>query len=223
MRLMNRALCATTCSFALTLIVTSSALAQPTLVVNRFDASAEINDWRFDFGGVTEIKSFSTDNASGGGAGSGSMEVALTFPATNGDHKGAYTNDEFFPGRNLAGYALDFDVRVVEGSAPDAFGNNGFFGFALRNTDNYDFIQQFGDNVRADAGWRHVHIEPMVAPFDAIRALTFQLYGGPDQNINGTVTLRIDNVVFTQVPEPGTLGALAAGAMALLRPRRRTC
>ena len=86
------------------LIAAVPALAQPTIVVNRFDAAGEIADWRFDFGGVAQTKSFSTDNAGGGGPTSGSMEVAMTFPATNGDHKGAYTNDEFFPGRNLAGY-----------------------------------------------------------------------------------------------------------------------
>ncbi len=203
------------------LVAPAPARAQPTFVVNRFDAAAEIDDWRFDFGGVAQTKSFSTDNASGGGALSGSMEVAMTFPASNGDSKGAYTNDEFFPGQNLTGYALDFDVKVVEGSAPDAFGNNGFFSFALRNTDNYNFNQQFGDNVRVADGWRHVHVEPLTGAHDAVRALTFQLYGGPDQNINGTVTLRIDNVVLTPIPEPASLCALSlAGALVALRRRR---
>jgi hypothetical protein len=223
---MNRAPRATivSSSFALMLVgvAAAPAVARPTFVVNRFDTAAEINDWRFDFGGVGQVKSFSTDNASGGGPGSGSMEVALTFPAPNGDHKGAYTNDEFFPGQNLADHVLDFDVKVVPGSAPDAFGNNGFFSFALRNTDNYNYNQVFGDNVRVDAGWRHVQVAPLTGAIDAVRALTFQLYGGPDQNINGTVTLRIDNVVISPIPEPATLGAaLALGATALLRRQRR--
>src|SRR5688572_10832761 len=152
MRHMFRALSTSCAAAAITLIVGAAALAQPTIVVNRFDAATAINDWRFDFGGVAQTKTFSADNAGGGGPTSGSMEVALTFPATNNDHKGAYTNDEFFPGQNLANYMLDFDVKVVEGSAPDAFGNNGFFQFATRNTDNYNFINQFGDNVRVDAG-----------------------------------------------------------------------
>jgi hypothetical protein len=212
----------TSCVVAfVTLVVGATALAQPTIVVNRFDTEAELVDWRFDFGGVAQTKSFSTDNASGGAPASGSMEVALTFPATNGDHKGAYTNDEFFPGQNLANYTLDFDVKVVEGSAPDAFGNNGFFQFATRNTDNYNFVNQFADNVRVADGWRHVHVEPLTAPVDAVRALTFQLYGGPDQNINGTVTLRLDNVVLTPIPEPAALGALSlVGALVAVRRRR---
>ena len=222
MRLMTRSGFTSCAVGVIWLVAGTAAIAQPTLVVNRFDAAAETGDWRFDYGGVGQVKSFSTDNAGGGGPGSGSMEVALTFPATNGDHKGAYTNDEFFPGRNLAGYALDFDVKVAPGSAPDAFGNNGFFQFAFRNTDNYNFVNEFGDNVRVADGWRHVHVQPLVAPFDAVRALTIQLYGGPDQNINGTVTLRLDNVVLTQVPEPGMLGAASlAGACALLRRRGR--
>lgn len=220
MRLMTQALSTSCAAFAITLIAAVPALAQPTLVVNRFDTATEINDWRFDFGGVTQTKTFSTDNAGGGGPASGSMEVALTFPAPNGDSKGAYTNDEFFPGRDLTGYMLDFDVKVVEGSAPDAFGNNGFFQFATRNTDNYNFVNQFGDNVRVADGWRHVSV-PLTAPVNAVRALTFQLYGGPDQNINGTVTLRIDNVVLTPIPEPASLGALAlVGAVVAARRRR---
>ena len=223
MRPMTRA-GTTSCAFGvICLVFAVPALAQPTIVVNRFDTAAEINDWRFDYGGVGQLKSFSTDNAGGGGPGSGSMEVALTFPAPNGDHKGAYTNDEFFPGRNLAGYALDFDVKVATGSAPDAFGNNGFFQFAFRNTDNYNFVNEFGDNVRVADGWRHVHVEPLVAPFDAVRALTIQLYGGPDQNINGTVTLRLDNVVLTPVPEPGLLGAASLAGTMMLRRRRDRC
>ena len=223
MRLMTRAGTTSYAFGVICLVFAVPALAQPTIVVNRFDTAAEINDWRFDYGGVGQLKSFSTDNAGGGGPGSGSMEVALTFPAPNGDHKGAYTNDEFFPGRNLAGYVLDFDVKVATGSAPDAFGNNGFFQFAFRNTDNYNFVNEFGDNVRVADGWRHVHVEPLLAPFDAVRALTIQLYGGPDQNINGTVTLRLDNVVLTQVPEPGLLGAASLAGTMMLRRRRDRC
>ena len=222
MRLMTQALSTSCAAFAITLIAAVPALAQPTLVVNRFDTATEINDWRFDFGGVTQTKTFSTDNAGGGGPASGSMEVALTFPASNGDSKGAYTNDEFFPGRDLTGYMLDFDVKVVEGSAPDAFGNNGFYSFALRNTDNYNFNQVFGDNVRVADGWRHVRVAPLTGAHDAVRALTFQLYGGPDQNINGTVTLRMDNIVLAPIPEPASLGAVALiGAFLAARRRRQ--
>ena len=220
MRLMNRAACTSCAALMITLLAGATALAQPTLVVNRFDTATEINDWRFDFGGVAQTKSFSTDNAGGGVPLSGSLEVALTFPAANNDSKGAYTNDEFFPGRDLTGYMLDFDVKVVEGSAPDAFGNNGFFNFALRNTDNYNFINQFGDNVRVSDGWRHVTV-PLTGAHNAVRALTFQLYGGPDQNINGTVTLRMDNIVLAPVPEPASIGATALlGALAVRRRRR---
>jgi hypothetical protein len=53
----------------------------------------------------------------------------------------------------------------------------------------------------------------LTGPFDAIRGLTFQLYGGPSQNLPGPVTLYIDNVLFTEVPEPSAAALLACGAV----------
>ena len=182
------------------------------VIVNRFNTTNEVSQWRFDFGGVTHSELFSTDDANGNPL-SGSLRVTMNFPAGNGDHKGAYTRDAFFPGVNGSGFTgLQFDVKVDSGSAFDAFGNNGFFSMALRNTDNYNYVQQFGDNIRIDAGWRHVSV-PLTGPFDAIRGLTFQLYGGPSQNLPGPVTLYIDNVLFTEVPEPSAAALLACGAL----------
>jgi hypothetical protein len=61
----------------------------------------------------------------------------------------------------------------------------------------------------------------LTAPVNDIRGVTWQLYGGPSQNITGPVTLWIDNVSFTSVPEPSSLALAALGALGLLRWRLR--
>jgi hypothetical protein len=155
-----------------------------------------------------------------GNASSGSMRVTLTFNSSfGGNNQGAYTTDRWFPAINGAGFtSLQFDLRVDPNSAPDAFGNNGYFVMAIRNTGNYNYITQFGDNVRSADGWRHVSV-PLTAPFDQMRALTFNLYGGPSQNIDGDVTFNIDNIVL--VPEPSTTALFGLGALGAFAIRRR--
>jgi hypothetical protein len=152
------------------------------------------------------------------------MRIVLNFnTALGGENKAAYTRDAFFPGADGSQFSgLQMDLRIDPSSAVDAFGNNGFFSLAIRNTDNYNYVQQFGDNVRSADGWRHINASPLTAPYDAIRAITWQLYGGPSQNLNGDLILWVDNVEFTPVPEPSTLMLGAIGAFALFFYRRRS-
>ncbi len=149
------------------------------------------------------------------------MKIILGFnPTLGGENKAAYTRDAFFPGVNGSQFSgLQMDLKIDPGSAQDAFGNNGFFSLAIRNTDNYNYVQQFGDNVRSADGWRHISASPLVPPDDAIRAITWQLYGGPSQNINGTLTMWIDNVEFTTVPEPSTFGLAGLVGLAFIALR----
>lgn len=192
-------------------------------VINRFNSSSEVSQWRFDFGGAGHTATFDPSMDANGNAASGAMRVVLSFnTALGGENKAAYTRDAFFPGVNGSEFSgLQMDLRIDPASAVDAFGNNGFFSVAIRNTDNYNYIQQFGDNVRSADGWRHINASPLIAPYEAIRAITWQLYGGPSQNINGELTLWIDNVEFTPVPEPSALGLAVLGGLGLLVLRRR--
>jgi hypothetical protein len=173
-------------------------------IINTFDSAAEATQWHFAYGGANHTEGFSTDDA-GGNPTSGSLDLGLTFDGTGGANQSfAYSKDAFFPATDLSGYlSLDFDVKVTPGSAPDAFGNNGYFQMWINNTDAYTYIEQFGDNVKTADGWRHISV-PLTAPVDQARAFTFQLFGGNAQNIVGTVGLRLDNVVLRSTTPPGT-------------------
>jgi hypothetical protein len=189
-------------------------------VVNRFDSASEVGQWRFDFGNVGHTAVFDPSMDAGGNPNSGSMKVTLNFDSTlGGNNKGAYTRDLAAGTIPPTVTGLEMDVKVDPSSAPDAFGNNGFFALVVRNTGNYDYNQQFADNIQASDGWRHISVSPLTGGFNDIRAVTWQLYGGPSQNINGPVTLYIDNVVFT--PEPATFAATGAGLLGLMLRRRR--
>ena len=189
-------------------------------VVNQFNNASEVGQWRFDFGSAGHTTVFDPTMDANGNASSGSMKVTLTFdPALGGDNKAAYTRDlpQGMIPPNVTGMSMD--IKVDPASAPDAFGNNGFFNLVVRNTGNYDYNTQFGDNIKAADGWRHISVSPLTGGFNDIRGVTWQLYGGPSQNINGPVTLWIDNVQFT--PEPSSIAWLGAAALGLVVRRRR--
>jgi hypothetical protein len=195
---------------------------QADVILNQFNTASEVSQWRFDFGNVTHSEAFDPAQDANGNAASGSMKVTLGFDATLGfNNKGAYTRD-IFPGLDGTTFSsMQMDVKVASSSALDAFGNNGLLALVIRNTSGYNYIQQFGDNVRSADGWRHFSVSPLTAPVNDIRGVTWQLYGGPSQNITGPVTLWFDNVSFTSVPEPSPLALAALGALGLLLWRMR--
>lgn len=177
--------------------------ARGDLVINRFDTAAEVNQWRFDFGSVTSNMVFDPSTDADNNPNSGSMEVTFTFDSTLADNnKGAITRDIApDPGLNGANYTgLSMDIMVDPNSATDAFGNNGYGTVALRNGSSYDWQPQFNDNLSSRNGWLHI-AGPLQGTVNAIRAMTIQLYGGPMQNITGSVNFWVDNVVLTQAAQ----------------------
>src|SRR5438067_5059067 len=142
------------------------------------------------------------------------MKITMTFDAAalGNDNKGAYTYDLAAPldGSTVAGLAMD--IKADPNSAPDAFGNSGYFQLVVRNGDNYDYNAQFGDNFNW-YDWHHIEVSPLTGSVDKIRAVTFQLYGGPNQNLTGPVTFWIDNEKFTELPAPMSTALLGVGAL----------
>ncbi len=175
--------------FTITLAAAARAADPPAL---DFNDEASIGSLRFDFGGCAHTEKFSTDDAKGK-SDSGSVQVALTFPAPDGESKGAYSINFPEPLDSSQYSAVEFDVKVVEGSALDSQGDNGYLTLALRSAANNDWNEAWSDSVRMADGWRHERAI-LGDPVKDARALTFQLWGGPDQNINGVVTLRFDNI-----------------------------
>jgi len=199
-----------------------AARARADVILNQFNDASELNKWRFDFGSVSHTAVFDPTVDANNNPTSGSMKVTLGFNTSlGGDNKGAYTRD-IFPGLDGTTFTgLSMDVKVDPSSATDAFGQNGFFNAALRNGPNYDYQSQNGIGLSSATGWQHYTVSPLTGTINDIRGLTLQLYGGPSQNINGPVTFWIDNVTFTQVPEPASLVTFGCVAMGCLLHRRR--
>lgn len=197
-------------------IATVSVSISSAALISGFDDASEVDPWRFDFGG-SGTESWNSSEDADGNAASGALQLVFDFPA-NGV---AFTSDQFGTGQDWTSYThIAFDIKVDPASATDAFGNNGCAQFVLRNTDNYDWVEQWGGNVNDADGW--VHIEtPLLGSHEAVRAFTLQLYGGSGQNLAGPVTLYLDNI--ETIPEPSTLGmtGLAAAGILLIRRFRK--
>jgi len=178
--------------------------------------SAPVPNIRFDFGGSTTTAAntaiaFSTNDAAGNPA-SGSVKFTIPMDVTvdGGNTLGAFTFDFYHNGgaaSNLT--SLSFDVMVDPSSTPEQTNNvaagYGYLQFVSRDTSyTYTVIPTFGEDVGAaytgtTAGhWQHVVVPLDPAGADGIvRGLTFQLYGGPGQNISGTVILYLDNLTVS--------------------------
>ncbi|QDT68867.1 hypothetical protein MalM25_17920 [Planctomycetes bacterium MalM25] len=191
------------------------------MLVNDFGDG--VQSWRFDFGSpITPGLSRDATEGSPGNA-QGALRMDMTYVASQGGNNNfAFTGDVFFPETDLSGYDnVEFDLKIADGAALDAFGNHGFFQFVSRETGGYSFNSVLGQNLAPNTG---VWI-PFSVPTDtmtATRAFTIQLYGGPSQNIDGPITLFLDNVRLTNnIPEP--TGLVVAGLLGLtaLASRRR--
>ena len=180
-----------------------------------FDNPGEL--WRYDFGGPGDPIILHDPAEGSPGNPAGAMKLIMPFTGSTF----AFTGDAFFPATDLsAASELLFDVKVdTSASTLDAFGNYGFMNFVSRETDNYNWGGQFGANLPAVDGWQTFSVDP--SSMTATRAFTFQLYGGPDQNIFGAVELFIDNVRLIPEPSSAALIALALCSAPALGRRPR--
>jgi hypothetical protein len=192
-------------SFALALAL-RPASAQ--VVINRFDTDMEASQWRFDFGGVANRAwEFDPTMDADGNPASGALKFTLTFDtALGGNNQIAFTRD-IFPAINGNQFErLQMDVRVDPSSPVGTSGAYGLFQLVIRNTASYSYNALFEVPVVMSDQW--IHFEPVLTgPVDAIRGITWKIWGGGGQNLNGIYTLWIDNVVLIppRVVEPPLL------------------
>ncbi len=192
--------------------------AQANLVVNDFGDG--VQSWRFDFGGSGYTISQDPTEGSLGNA-AGALRLDMNFAANSF----AFTGDVFGSETDLSGYDnLEFDLKIAPGAALDAFGNNGYLSFDSRETNSYTSNSLLGENLTPAVGWQSYSLP--TASLTATRAFTLQLFGGGGQNINGNITLFLDNVrlTTTAIPEPSAflmfgLASLVCGRSVLCRRR----
>lgn len=201
---------------AVGLISVVCGTAQADMLVNDFGDG--VQSWRFDFGDAGASLSQDPTEGSPGNA-SGALKLDMNFAASSF----AFTGDVFFPATDLSGFDnLEFDLKIADGAALDAFGNHGFMNFVSRETDGYNWNALLGENLVPATGWQAYSLP--ASSLTATRAFTLQLFGGGGQNITGNITLFLDNIRLTSnpIPEPSSaLIALLAIGGASLRQRRR--
>ncbi|MEQ8848709.1 hypothetical protein [Botrimarina sp.] len=200
----------------------TGGVAYGDMLVNDFGDG--LQSWRFDFGSpITPNLSRDASEGSPGNA-PGALRMDMTFVSSQGGgNRFAFTGDLFFPATDLSGFdTLEFDLKIADGAALDAFGNHGFFQFVSRETDSYNFNSVLNQNLAPVTGQWQTYTVPAaeVDGMTATRAFTVQLYGGPDQNIDGGITLLLDNIRLTgdPIPEPSAFViTIAAGLLAATR------
>ena len=192
------------------------------VTINDFDSDLE--SWRFDFGGTAPPSSIIHDPAEGSpGNPSGAARLVFGFP--NGGSI-AFTGDVFGSETDLTSSPfLKYDVKISGLSSQDAFGNYGFAQFVSRETGGYTWGNQPGYNLPGPTDVWQTFTIPTTSngglDMTNTRAFSFQIYGGPSQNIPGPVVVWLDNIRL--VPEPASLSlfGLAAGMVVLSRRRVR--
>jgi hypothetical protein len=176
-------------------------------VINDFNSADEVAGWYFeDWSSATAAAEWDSTVDSLGNPNSGSLKITIDFDAANGKNDANFSR-QFSPAVDATPATLLIaDILVAEESPDTPWGDEGYMQLVARTGDNWDWTAQLGANLDSDGQWRALDIPP-VAPLNDIRALTFQLWGGGDQNLQGTTTLWLDNLRFIgDFPDPSKPG-----------------
>jgi hypothetical protein len=177
------------------------AHAGDTLFTNSaFDADAAGWNWEnwSAAGSTTEFDGSRNSTVAGGAANSGSLRLTSAFTAAGGYQQAVYTFQLPAP-ENFVGQvgAVTFDVKVDESSTPRAEGDFGWLEVILRQGGAWDWVGLPGVRLNG-TGWQRVTFQVPKDGVDSIRALTVKL---GDNDLQGPITLNIDNIAYTTHPE----------------------
>jgi len=218
----------------------SSSSFTPGIAGDNFDNNLNANQYPYitlDYGGGGATPANSTETWSStdyaGSPTSGSVELSTKFNGTVFGAGGAAFEIQLEPNpasiptySDLHASNVSFDIQVVPGSAADQFGGYGYFQvFTVEDSYSQDTASyaeelanpSYGSPPSPGAGvWEQESIA--LNPANPFFAFGLQVYNRGD--MNGNFSVLIDNLQFTPVPEPATLGLLGLGIPALLMRRR---
>jgi hypothetical protein len=162
---------------------------------------------RFEYGtaaaGATHSVTWSTNDAQTN-ANSGSVKLSWNWvwATTSDDGSAAFAFDLFnFANTVTNASNLSFDIMVDPSSAVGTNNGYGYFEVATRDA-NYAFNKITSFNAEMGASgpgvWHHYSI-PLTGINSSVRALTFQDYNDTYRQINGAVTIYVDNLTLSVV------------------------
>jgi hypothetical protein len=199
------------------------------MVLNRFDSAGEVNsdDWQQGDWTAVTITRFEFDpnqDAGGGAPGSGSLYIEANFPTDTSCSLGCnqiQVNRDLHGSFDFRGYGFfEFDYRVTSDSAIAGGRHGGLEFFPLTGASWTDIqaMRPAGWDLGGGANddhWVHVRYPTTGAGAPCIerlfddRAFRLQVWGGdlawdpPENVLNGTVKMWIDNIVWTPpAPDP---------------------
>lgn len=170
--------------------------ARADYVINDFNSADEVTQWYYEtWSTAPGTAEWDPTVDSLGDPNSGSLKLVIDFDAANGKNDGNFSRQLPVPLDATPATLLIADILVAEESPDTPWGDEGYMQLVARTGDNWDWTAQLAANLNSDGVWLPLDITP-VQPITDIRAFTFQLYGGPAQNLQGQTTIWLDNLRF---------------------------
>jgi hypothetical protein len=176
-------------------------------VINSFDSADEVAAWAFEgWSSAAATATWDPTVDSLENPASGSMKIEIDFDAAGGKNDANFTRALPAPLNATPAFLFIADIRVAEESPDTPWGDEGYMQIVGRNGNDWTWAPQIADNINSDGTWVAFDKVP-AAPFDDLRAITFQLWGGGAQSLQGKTTIWLDNIQFLgDFPEPGQEG-----------------
>ncbi len=220
------------------LVSSISASAQVTIINQNFDSGLSASESLSGYHGG-DITSSTYGVVAGVGTGGSSAIQELNGTAGNTGNGYGYAavqlQEHVVSGNtslNLSDYTLSFDAMATAGSLNlqiQSWTLQNFGGSMTGTLNTAPANPGYGNDLPLSSSYQHYSLNlgnssifPNVGTFDPTGGtwqIAFQLNGGGNGN-PANLTLNIDNVSLTMVPEPSTLALAALGALGLAFRRR---
>jgi len=167
------------------------------LVIDRFDRSNEVAQWKFASGLPGSKLAFDPNADAGGRPMKGSMKFVLPFTK---DGEFDFNLDKFSPGIDLKARGFNsirLDVKVDPKSPAWGDFHAGWFELGIRTgKEGHTFVKQYGENLDTRKGWFHLSV-PIVGDVSDVRGFAVKFFASGLTTGNRVVW--IDNLVLSKV------------------------